>query len=78
MKTTFKAVFEHGQLRPLEPVDLEEGDKVTVVWYSEELMKKTRTPFEVLKKISEIFVLNQDNVFCGEDHDQILYGKGKK
>ena len=76
MKTKIKAVFEQGILRLLEPVDLNEGEEIIVTLDKNEKNIIKQNPHNILTKISQKAVVDKEDHFSGEDHDEILYGKG--
>ncbi len=74
MNHTIQAIFENGVIRPLEKVELDNGEEVEVI-----LLQKTNTSArkarQILTEIAELPVEGDANDFSGEDHDQILYPK---
>lgn len=80
---TIEAVYEHGVLRPLEPLALPEGTHLRV-----SLAGKTgsdqklpnqgsepeKTPAQILADIAEVSVNHGGVETASADHDQILYG----
>ncbi len=79
MTTTIEAVYEAGVLRPLSPLELEEGERVAVTIASSRLPEPptpkpgTRTPAEILAEIAAM-PMELGPEFNGTDHDKILYG----
>jgi predicted DNA-binding antitoxin AbrB/MazE fold protein len=74
MTMTVNAIYERGQLRLMEPVDLEEGAVVEVTISVEE-PESERSPAAVLAEIAALPLENGER-FSGRDHDDLLYGKG--
>ena len=74
MSHTISAIFENGVFRPLEKVELNNGEAVEVI-----LLDKTETnpkmSREILTEISKLPVEGSTNGFSGEDHDHVLYPK---
>jgi len=68
MSQTITAIFEDGVIRPLEEIELTNGEEVEVI-----LVKKPQaSPKESRKILSEIAALpveGSNNGFSGEDHD---------
>lgn len=52
MTTQLEAIYEQGVLRPLRPLDLDEGVKVEIILVSPQ--KAKRTPYEILSAIAEM------------------------
>jgi predicted DNA-binding antitoxin AbrB/MazE fold protein len=85
MTTKVEAVYEHGVLRPRQPLPLDDGTKVDVLVLSDEAStaKKTgrrpsrqETPAEILAEIAALSV-DHGVETSSRDHDQVLYGKAK-
>lgn len=79
---TIEAVYEHGVLRPLEPLALPEGARVRVsvagkAESDEEPPKKVsepqKTPAEILAEIAALTIEGKQDRFSGRDHDKVLY-----
>jgi len=74
MMRSVTAVYENGVFRPLESIELKEGDEVEVLVESE-----TPTPIErsrqILRKIASLPLESPDDGFSGADHDSVLYPK---
>ena len=71
MNNTITAIFENGMLRPLQPVDLHEGEQVEVF-----LVTKEHDPArsrEILERIASLPQEGPVDRFSGTDHDSILY-----
>jgi predicted DNA-binding antitoxin AbrB/MazE fold protein len=49
MTTQLEAIYEQGVLRPLQPLDLDEGVKVEIILVS---LQEKRTPYEILSAIA--------------------------
>lgn len=74
MSRTVTAIFENGIIRPLQPVDLDNGEEVEVI-----LLKKGEpSPVEastILSDIADLPLEGDSDAFSGADHDDILYPK---
>jgi predicted DNA-binding antitoxin AbrB/MazE fold protein len=68
------AVYEHGALRLLEPVELSEGQRVTVTIAADLPSSGTESPNSILDRIAAEAVLQPGDRFSGKDHDAVLYG----
>ena len=81
MTTTIEAVYEGGNLRPLYPIALAEGQHVDVVilaHLTDERFKMSlnkKTPGELLAEIAAMPLEPSSVEFSGRDHDKILYGE---
>jgi predicted DNA-binding antitoxin AbrB/MazE fold protein len=75
MVTRFTAVYEHGLLRPTEPVSLEEGEKVEVIVVKPSMAPSGHVAAEILAEIAALPMEPGGRQFTGRDHDQILYGE---
>lgn len=76
MTRQVEAVYENGALRPLEPLGLREGEKVTVTVQADAgpPPKCGRELSMLFQQISASANLPPDDDFSGQDHDKILYG----
>lgn len=74
MSHTITAIFENGVIRPLENVELSNGEEVEVI-----LLQKTKSDAKksrhILTEIAELPLEGKTNGFSGQDHDEILYPK---
>ena len=77
MSRSVTAVYENGVFRPLESVELDEGEEVEV------LVDSVRPPSietsrQILRRIASLPIESPDDGFSGADHDAILYPKEGK
>jgi predicted DNA-binding antitoxin AbrB/MazE fold protein len=74
MNHTIPAIIENGVIRPLEEIEMTNGENVEVI-----LVKKgDATPYrarEILSEIASLPLEGENGEFSGEDHDIILYPK---
>lgn len=86
MTHEFRAIFEHGILRPLDPISLAENDVVTVVVQtnapgtehsSAELPQQKKNLMAALAEANRLPLESPDDGFSGADHDSVLYGSKK-
>lgn len=81
MTTTIEAVYEAGVLRPLSPLELEEGERVAVTVAPSRLpgpplpKPGARTPAEILAEIALLAVPQAEPETSSRDHDKVLYGE---
>jgi len=73
MNITIEAIYEHGILRLLQPIPLDEGTHVEVTVISTEAKPKNKTPGEILAQIAAMPLEVSNDEFSGKDHDRILY-----
>ncbi len=73
MTITVKAIYEHGILRPIEPISLVEGTRVevTVIVPASEPVEKT--PAEIPAAIAAMPIEGSEEKFSAQDHDRVLY-----
>ena len=75
MANQVEAIYEHGVLRPLQPVELSEGEKVTL-----SLIRLCESPpgeraHEVLSRIAAFANPKEGDRFSGKDHNDVHYGE---
>jgi len=81
----FQAIFEHGVLRPLEPLDLREQELVSVSIEKAsggagsappEMMtaNQRQAILDLLDEMERMPQKSPDDGFSQRDHDQLLYG----
>jgi predicted DNA-binding antitoxin AbrB/MazE fold protein len=75
MTKEIEAVYEHGIIRPLQPLDLPEGARLDVIVISHEETKTNGNTAEVLKEIAALPLEGASDEFAGRDHDSVLYPK---
>lgn len=73
MTITIQAIYEHGVLRPTEPISLVEGTRVEVIVVTKESQPVEKTPAEILAEIAAMPLEGSTDEFSGRDHDTILY-----
>jgi predicted DNA-binding antitoxin AbrB/MazE fold protein len=83
MTHEFRAIFEHGILRPLDPISLAENDVVTVVVQANgsanehsavEVTQQKKNLMAALTEANRLPLESPNDGFSGADHDQVLYG----
>jgi predicted DNA-binding antitoxin AbrB/MazE fold protein len=89
MSQEFHAIYEHGILRPLTPLDLPEATKVEVVLRiagadstvgddrKVEILRQNEALNSMFAEIDAIPQTPNGDGLSGRDHDQILYGSPK-
>ena len=80
---TIEAVYEHGVLRPLEPLALPEGARVQVSVAGKaesdqepprKVSEPQKTPAQILAEIAALSEHHGAVETASVDHDEILYG----
>ena len=75
MTTTIEAIYENGVLRPVDPVDLDEGARVRLLIVRER-RPGAKTPAEILAEIAALPREGSSEVeTASRDHDKYLYGE---
>jgi predicted DNA-binding antitoxin AbrB/MazE fold protein len=85
MSNTYQAIFEHGVLRPLQPLPLKEDDVVSISIIGssegtqpnadEELARKQReTIMAFIEEMEAEPDENPEDGLTNRDHDRIIYG----
>jgi predicted DNA-binding antitoxin AbrB/MazE fold protein len=70
-----EAVYEEGRLRPLEPLGLPEGARLSIILVTREDAQPQRTPAETLAEIAALPLEGEADGFSGRDHDSVLYSQ---
>lgn len=69
-----QAVVESGLIRPLEPIELTDGELVEVIVLHQAAKNGTgATPAQILARIAALPLEGVPDSFSGADHDRILY-----
>jgi predicted DNA-binding antitoxin AbrB/MazE fold protein len=72
-----EAVYEHGMIRPLQPLELPEGSRLDVIVITHEETRTNGNAAETLAEIAALPLEGDTETFAGRDHDSILYPKHK-
>ena len=73
MTKEIEAIYEHGVIRPLQPLDLPEGARLDVIVVTHEEVKTNGNAAEILAEIAALPLEGANDAFSGRDHDSILY-----
>lgn len=73
MTQQIQAIYEQGVLRPLKPIELNEGEKIEIV-----LVRPQREVGKILSEIAKLPIEGEVDEFSGANHDEILYPKKQK
>lgn len=75
MTKEIEAVYEHGVIRPLQPLELPEGSKLDLVVITHEQDQTNGKAAEIIAEIAALPLEGSDDSFSGRDHDSVLYPK---
>lgn len=75
MTTSIEAVYEHGTLRPLNPLALQEGETVEIVLVHRRAKTVNAAPVDLLAAIAALPDEAVAESFSNRQHDEILYGE---
>ncbi len=76
MSKQISAIYEKGRFRPLEPIELAEGEKLDLILLTHEVINDDQqTPAQILANIAALPLEGKDDAFSGADHDTVLYPK---
>jgi predicted DNA-binding antitoxin AbrB/MazE fold protein len=75
MTKEIEAVYEHGLIRPLQPLELPEGARIDLIVITHEQPKTNGNTAEILAEIAALPVESTNDPFAGREHDSILYPK---
>ena len=73
MTKEIEAVYEHGMIRPLQPLELPEGARLDVIVITHEQPKTNGNAAEMLAEIAALPLEGANDAFAGGEHDSILY-----
>ena len=73
MSKTITAIYEHGLLRPTEPLDLEEGTEVAVEVPDRAALSPPVRPADVLSEIAALPAECPGDPQTARRHDEYLY-----
>ena len=75
MTKEIEAVYEHGMIRSLQPLELAEGIRLDVIVITHEQPKANGKSAEILAEIAALPVEGTTDDFAGREHDSVLYTK---
>jgi predicted DNA-binding antitoxin AbrB/MazE fold protein len=73
MTKEIEAVYEHGMIRPLQPLELPEGARLDLIVVTHEPPKTNGNAAEILAEIAALPLEGSPDTFAGREHDSILY-----
>ena len=74
MTALVEAIYEHGVLRLLQPIDLAEGTRVEVIVSAKDVAAGQASVADILASIAALPLEADGEEFSGQNHDVILYG----
>jgi predicted DNA-binding antitoxin AbrB/MazE fold protein len=77
MTKEIEAIYEHGLIRPLEPLELPEGTRLDLIVTTHEQPQINSNAAEILAEIAALPLEGSSDPFAGREHDSILYPKNK-
>jgi predicted DNA-binding antitoxin AbrB/MazE fold protein len=87
MPQEFHAIYEHGVLRPLTPLNLPESAQVSGTLHQageaanaiadDEVQRQQQALDAMFAKVDKLPQVARNDGLSGRDHDQILYGSAK-
>lgn len=72
-----EAVYQNGVIRPLEPLNLAEGEVLDVVVRRRQEASASQAA-QILRKIAQLPVEGKTDEFSGANHDEVLYPKSEQ
>ena len=73
MTKEIEAVYEHGRIRPPEPLELPEGARLDLIVITHEHPKADGNAAKNLAEIAALPLEGCSDDFPGSEHDSILY-----
>ena len=73
MTKEIEAIYEHGMIRPLQPLELPEGARLDLIVITHEEPKTNGKAAEILAEIAALPLEGSSDAFSGREHDSILY-----
>jgi len=73
MTKEIEAIYEHGMIRPLQPLELPEGSRLDLIVITHEQSGANGDTAEILAEIAALPLESSSDTFSGREHDSILY-----
>lgn len=77
MTKEIEAVYEHGMIRPLQPLELPEGARIDLIVITHEPTKTKGDTAQVLAEIAALPLEGSSEAFSGREHDSLLYPENR-
>jgi predicted DNA-binding antitoxin AbrB/MazE fold protein len=75
MTKEIEAIYEHGIIRPVKPLELPEGSRLDVIVIIHEKPRINGNAASILAEIAALPLEGASDAFSGREHDSILYPK---
>ena len=75
MTKEIEAIYEHGIIRPVKPLELPEGSRLDVIVMMHEKPRTNGNAAGILAEIAALPLEGASDAFSGREHDSILYPK---
>ena len=75
MTKEIEAIYEHGMIRPLQPLELPEGARLDLIVITHEQPETNGKAAKILAEIAALPLEGSSDTFAGREHDSILYPK---
>jgi predicted DNA-binding antitoxin AbrB/MazE fold protein len=75
MTKEIEAIYEHGIIRPVKPLELPEGSRLDVIIIIHEKLRTNGNAASILAEIAALPLEGDSDAFSGREHDSILYPK---
>ena len=73
MTKEIEAIYEHGIIRPVKPLELPEGSRLDVIIIIHEKLRTNGNAASILAEIAALPLEGDSDAFSGREHDSILY-----
>lgn len=75
MTKEIEAIYEHGIIRPVKPLELPEGSRLDVIVITHDKPRTNGNAARILAEIAALPLEGASDDFSGREHDSILYPK---
>ena len=75
MTKEIEAIYEHGIIRPVKPLELPEGSRLDVIVITHDKPPTNGNAASILAEIAALPLEGASDDFSGREHDSILYPK---
>jgi len=75
MTKQIEAVYENGMLRPIDPLNVPEGEHLHLIIITRKGTGPNGSAGKLLAEIAALPIEGQSDAFSGSDHDTVLYPK---
>jgi predicted DNA-binding antitoxin AbrB/MazE fold protein len=73
MTKEIEAIYEHGVIRPLQPLELPEGTRICLIVITHEQARADCNAAKILAEIAALPLEGSSVAFPGREHDSVLY-----